>query len=108
MPLQKGKKRRKPRRHNRAYDRDFDQPEQGSRSVPAMPTARKKRGRWEAPLWLNLVVGISLLVLGILFLAFPQKGLGGTSRLIILLGYFALAGLYLSKAVRQYRERRQL
>lgn len=65
-----------------------------------------RRG-WTPPLWVNLAIGLVLVGVGVVFWLVPQKGMGTQAHIIILLGYFALAGLYLGKAFRQYRGRRQ-
>jgi hypothetical protein len=58
-------------------------------------------------MWVNLLIGGFLFILGIVFSLTPQKGSSIGWHLVILLGYFALAGLYLGKAFRQYRKKRQ-
>ena len=108
MPVQKGKRRKRPRRRGSgglapAADEVVEpSPAVGKRA--ARPIMR--RG-WEPPLWVNATVGVVLFVLGIFFMMAPNPGFSGGVNVFILLGYFALAGLYLGKALRQYRRRRQ-
>jgi len=65
-----------------------------------------RRG-WQAPLWVNLAVGTGLVVAGLVFFLLPGKGTGTGQRLIFLLLYFVLAGLYYGKAIRQWRTKQQ-
>ena len=61
-------------------------------------------------MWVNLLIGGFLFILGIVFSVTSLASHKGTSigwNLIILVGYFALAGLYLGKAFRQYRKKQQ-
>lgn len=107
MPVQKGKRRKRPRGGRLGSDaRPFDE------EVPKAPIASQasgsraaRRKRFELPLWANLTAGVFLLILGTLFTLTPQKGFSALEHGIILLGYVALSALYLSKAFRQYRAR---
>jgi hypothetical protein len=46
-----------------------------------------------------------MVVAGTYFTIFSPGGLGLTARLILLLGYFLIAGYYFAKAYRQYKRR---
>jgi hypothetical protein len=61
------------------------------------------RTRRQPPLWLNVTLGIIMVVAGTYFTIFSPGGLGTTARLILLLGYFLIAGYYFGKAYRQYK-----
>jgi hypothetical protein len=108
MPIQKGKKRRRPRRRGSYNDNGAVEP-----SAPAVPAQPKPSARpimrkgFQPPMWVNILIGAVLCVVGIIFYLLPQKGMGSGTHLIILLGYFALGGLYFGKAFRQYRAKRQ-
>lgn len=58
------------------------------------------------PPWLNVSVGVFLLLIGVLFSLSSHKGFPGWEYAIILLGYLGLSGYYLSKGFRQYRARK--
>jgi uncharacterized protein YjeT (DUF2065 family) len=58
-------------------------------------------------LWLNLALGAVMLVAGILFFVYPQKGMEGTGKLFLLGGYVLVGAFYLGSAYRQIRERRR-
>lgn len=106
MPVQKGKRRRRPRRRGAPLE-DYE-PQAATSTSPPKGTARPimRRG-WQAPLWANLAIGFFLAVSGAFFFLFPGKGAGSGQRLLFLLLYFALAGLYLGKAIRQWMQKRR-
>lgn len=104
MPMQKGKKRKRPRR--RGLGLNGDEPARPVvNSAPKASSRPAARRRWEAPLWVNLVVGTFLVAIGIVFFLVPARGSSTNTRLLFLLLYFALAGLYFGKAIRQWRSR---
>jgi hypothetical protein len=104
MPIQKGKKRRRQRRHGpraesqvAAESADPDRRPRASRPV--------RRFGWEMPLWANAVFGASLALVGIVFFLGQRSG-NPTTRVVLLLLYLILAAVYLGKAARQYRARK--
>lgn len=105
MPVQKGKRRRRPR--NRGI-RD----EESEIQVPRSAAERKgsaapvRRRRAELPLWANVAVGLVIIGVGT-YLFVPRHGSLQLSNFLILLIYFALGGLYIGRAALQYRKRRQ-
>jgi hypothetical protein len=105
MPVPKGKQRRKPRNRVR---RDLT----GAAVEPAVASVPKARGskpigraRRQPPLWLNVTLGFVMVIAGTYFTIFSPGGLGTAARLILLLGYFLIAGYYFGKAYRQYKRR---
>ena len=105
MPVPKGKQRRKPRNRVR---RELT----GVASEPAEAPATKTRGskpvgrtRRQPPLWLNVTLGFVMVIAGTYFTIFSPGGLGTAARLILLLGYYLIAGYYFGKAYRQYKRR---
>jgi uncharacterized membrane protein (DUF4010 family) len=70
--------------------------------------SRPVRRRREFPFAANLALGIGLLILGVLFFVSNLSQGGTGTRIFFLVGYIALAGFYLSRALRQYREKRAL
>lgn len=106
MPVQKGKRRKRTRRRGRGEGSEpLVQSPNGTKPGEAARSRPARRGRWQPPLWFNLLVGLSLLGLGLLFSLTPAKGLGPGLHFIFLLGYLALSALYLGRAFRQYREK---
>lgn len=108
MPIQKGKQRKKPRnRARRDPSSEIVEP-----SAPAVSKTRSARqvgrSRRQPPLWLNVVLGVIMVVAGTYFTIFVPGGLGPAARIILLLGYFLIAGYYFGKAYRQYRRRAQV
>lgn len=105
MPIQKGKQRRKPRNRIRRETTE----ELAAPSVVAPSKARSAKplrpARRQPPLWLNVTLGLVMVVAGTYFTIFSPGGLGTAARLILLLGYFLIAGYYFGKAYRQYRRR---
>ncbi len=108
MPVQKGKRRKRPR--NRiTLERPFEPSTAPSKSSGAdqKGSARpvRRAGRTQ-PLWVNVVIGIGMLVLGAFFtFIMPQKGMSLAVKLALFIGYCIIAAFYLSKAYRQYRAR---
>lgn len=103
MPIQKGKQRRKPRNRTR---RDLDEESVvPSSQSPARASAAKpvRRTRRQPPMWLNIMLGLIMVVAGPYFTIFAPGGLALPARGILLLGYFLIAGYYFLKAYRQYR-----
>jgi hypothetical protein len=104
MPIQKGKRRNRHRRRAVGFD-ELDQ----TPAVPARPqssTQSKPRRRWELPFWMNLVWGLLLVGFAVLYFVVPARGVPKGTQLLFLVAYFVLAGLFLGKAYRQYRESR--
>lgn len=103
MPIQRGKRNKKPRR--RGMSEFGEQPPVRSTSSTASPvkTDQGRRRRWQPPLWVNALLGVGMLIFGIVVFEMPQKGAGQTQRLIFLVLYFLIAALYLGKAYQQYR-----
>jgi len=108
MPVQKGKRRKRPRNRT-SLERTFEP----STAPPKSPGADDKRsarpvrrtGRTQ-PLWVNVVIGVGMLVLGAFFtFILPQKGMSTGVKLALFIGYCIIAAFYLSKAYRQYRAR---
>jgi hypothetical protein len=105
MPVPKGKQRRKPR--NRVRRAPTNESAEAS-SVAAPKTSAGKtmrRARRQPPLWLNILLGLIMVVAGPYFTFFTSGGLAIPARVILLLGYFLIGGYYFVKAYRQYRER---
>ncbi len=105
MPVPKGKQRRKPRNRVR---RDLTSTAVEPATAPAAKTRSSRsagRSRRQPPLWLNVTLGIIMVVAGTYFTLFSPGGLSLIARLILLLGYFLVAGYYFGKAYRQYKRR---
>jgi len=108
MPVQKGKRRKRPRNRG-TLEGPFEPstapskssgPDQKGSARPA-----RRAGRTQ-PLWVNVVIGIGMLVLGAFFtFIVPQKGMNLAVKLALFIGYCIIAAFYLSKAYRQYRAR---
>lgn len=103
MPVQKGKRRKRPRGRRSAADYLADESSTPivERTSPKPRTRRARR--WQFPPWLNLGIGAALLGLGALFALSPAKGIPPALHIVALVGYLLIAGLYLSTAFRQYR-----
>lgn len=105
MPVPKGKQRRKPRNRVRRG------PVEEVTSPAPAPAGRQRAGRGIArarrqpPLWLNVTLGIIMVVAGTYFTLFSPGGLSIPARVGLLVGYLAVGGYYFFKAYRQYRER---
>jgi hypothetical protein len=105
MPVPKGKQRRKPRNRVRR-DLMSTEAEPVEASAPRVRANRPLgRTRRQPPLWLNVTLGFIMVVAGTYFTIFSPGGLGLAARLILLLGYFLIAGYYFGKAYRQYKRR---
>jgi hypothetical protein len=100
MPEQKGKKRRKPRSRGSGTAVH----EVNSEAVAARPARPVRRG-WQGPPWLNAVLGVFMLIAGVYFFAFVQKGMDIRTRLLLLVAYVAVAGFYFFRAYKSYRAR---
>lgn len=106
MPVQKGKKRRKPRHRTAAGERPV---ETSPVAVPVQNKSSPPRLRGlNLPWWANSVVGIFIIAVGVVFYLHPARGTTSSWQLIFLLGYFVIGALYLGKAVRQIIQRRRL
>jgi hypothetical protein len=105
MPVQKGKQRKRPRNRIRR-DPATEGGETSATTAPKTRAARPVgRVRRQPPLWLNVMLGIIMAVAGPYFTIFASNGLSLAPRLLLLLGYFLIAGYYFGKAYRQYRRR---
>jgi hypothetical protein len=105
MPVQKGKQRRKPRNRVRRDPSNESVEFSGVAAPKARASKPVGRARRQPPLWLNVTLGLIMVVAGTYFTIFSPGGLGTVARLILLLGYFLIAGYYFGKAYRQYRRR---
>lgn len=113
MPIQRGKRNKKPRRRGllNAEGALYSAPASLPSASPVSPAKNSKtktrRARRQVPLWVNALLGIGMVIFGIVVFAMPQKGSGTGQRLIFLVLYFLIAGLYLGKAYQQYRARQR-
>jgi hypothetical protein len=98
MPEHRGKKRRKPRSRGGGEQTDTTQ-------TPAAVPVRPVRRGWQGPPWLNAVLGVFMLVAGVYFFLFVQKGMDLTARLVLLVAYIAIAAFYFFRAYKGYRAR---
>jgi hypothetical protein len=108
VPEQKGKKRKPQRRRSSgdagpsytppAQSDSSSRPERGARPV--------MRGRMNAPLWINLLVGPIMIIAGLWF-GLLQPGAQSGWRLALLAGYLVVGGWYLYRAAQQIRARRE-
>lgn len=108
MPIQKGKRNKKPRRRGVSETA-------GSVSRSAAPSAspvrqkasaQGRRRGWQPPLWVNVMVGTGMVIFGIIQF-FTQQHNAGMTGLVFLVLYFVIAGLYLGKAYQQYRAKQR-
>jgi hypothetical protein len=106
MPIQKGKKRRPQRRRNQGEPGpSYTAPV----TTPTTPSGRASpiRGpRFNAPLWVNLLIGPLMIVAGIYFGLIQSKNHSGTS-LLLLVAYIGIGVWYLYRASIQIRQRMQ-
>jgi hypothetical protein len=58
----------------------------------------------QMPPWMNGALGAFMLAAGVYFFII-QKGMDTRTRLVLLVGYIAVAGFYFYRAYRGYRER---
>lgn len=110
MPIQRGKRNKKPRRRGVSEFGEGAFPVTRSSPAPAPARAKSNQGRrkrWQPPLWVNALLGVGMIVFGIVVFVMPQRGAGQTQRLIFLVLYFLIAALYLGKAYQQYRARQR-
>jgi hypothetical protein len=105
MPVQKGKRRKRPRRRGPLTVSDMPETTESSSARPI--TSKVRRRGFQPPLWVNLAFGIGMIVFGVVFTITPQKGMSTQNRLLLLLAYCVIAGFYLFRAFRQYRNKRQ-
>ena len=100
MPVAKGKKKtkRERRRFGSASSPALSEDAPAVRTKAAQPARR--RG-WQGPLWLNLTLGLVMIVGGVIFTAINSAG-----GFWILLAYWAVGGFYLYRAYRQYQAKR--
>src|SRR5579864_846994 len=101
MPVQKGKKRKRPRRRGYASDLESE-PTVIAQEKRTARTPGRRRG-WQPPMSFNIIFGVLMVGLGVFFFAIPQKGMGTQSRLLLLILYLGLGSLSLWRAYRQYR-----
>jgi uncharacterized membrane-anchored protein len=98
MPVAKGKKKTKRERRRFgsatpiAPNEDAG-PAQGKAAKPV-----RRRG-WEGPLWLNITVGVIMVLAGIIFTVTSGTGI------VFLVLYWAVGGFYLYRAYRQYQKK---
>src|SRR5579884_359172 len=99
MPIQKEKKRRKPRSRGNGVSTALGEIPETQQAKPV----KKSRPRFEAPMWLNLALGIGMVVFGVVFFVISIAGGSAisTQNIIILVLYLFVAALYLGKAWRQ-------
>jgi hypothetical protein len=103
MPEQKGKRRKPQRRGARsvpgpAYTEPS--PEPATRSGMGRP----RRAGWNAPLWINIPVGIAMLIAGVYF-GLLQSGSITGPRIFLLVAYLGVGVWYLYRASIQIRAR---
>lgn len=106
MPIQKGKKHKRPR-GGRVSRSIYDERDDGGQATPVTRPERPsiwRMGRQQPP-WMNALMGVVMLVVGIVFFFFFGGGMGQNERLILLLLYVLLSTFYLGRAVRQFRSR---
>jgi|SRR5579875_142260 len=98
MPIQKGKRRRKPR--TRGSSEASAVPVASPATSQARPAAKS---RFEPPLWFNMALGVGMVIFGLVYFVLPlfNGGKISTSSIVVLVLYLVVAGLYLSKAWRQ-------
>jgi hypothetical protein len=106
VPIQRGKKRRRPRRHPTRDD--------GAETISAIATEGKSKPKpkimrrgFQAPPAVNLGLGLFMLLAGVIFFATGVGGASGGGRFVLLLLYALMSGFYLARAARQYRAKRQ-
>lgn len=107
VPLQKGKKRRKPRHRTAQWDEESVGETRAPTPVTtrsARPVKPQRRGL-NLPWWANGLVGLVIIAAGVFFFINPARGTSHNLQLIFLLGYFVIGGLYVGKAYRQYSSR---
>lgn len=106
MPVQKGKRRKRPRRHTSSTavaESQDAQPAQASR----VERRGARRQRWKPPPLVNAAFGATMIAVGVVFyFVIPQKG-GSDTKLLFLILYLALGALYLGRAFLEYRRRQQ-
>jgi hypothetical protein len=103
MPVQKGKRRKRPRTRRGGADDFADESSTPMVQEPSPRAQTRRAKRWQFPPWLNLAIGLALLALGAIFALAPTKGIPPVLHVVALVGYLFIAALYLSTAFRQYR-----
>ena len=79
-------------------------PAPSSGAKPVKPQIMR-RG-WQGPPWFNAVLGLFMLGAGVAFFLAPSKGISARDKALLLVGYVVLAGFYLFRAYRAYRQRK--
>jgi hypothetical protein len=103
MPEQKGKRRKPQRRGARSEPGPaYTEP---SPQAPERNIGRaRRRAAWNAPLWINIPVGVAMLIAGIYF-GLLQAGAITAPRIFLLVAYLAVGVWYLYRASIQIRAR---
>jgi uncharacterized membrane protein HdeD (DUF308 family) len=109
MPVPRGKRNKGSRRRGQLGAAPTAAPAASTgtsaKRSSSLPIQRRRRSQ---PLWVNASMGAVMLVVGLYFFIFlPPKGASLALRIGLLLLYFALAGLYLGRALIQMRKKRQ-
>jgi hypothetical protein len=102
MPVAKGKKKtkRERRRFGAASPPTTQDDVPQAASDPSRQAKPARRRGWQGPLWLNVLLGVIMVVGGVVFSAIQKGGI------LILAAYWAVGGFYLYRAYRQYQEKR--
>lgn len=109
MPVQKGKKHKRPRggRADRVAGSSGAIPVASEpQRVTRERSAPRRRGLMGLPLGWKIALGVTMLGAGVIFYFMPQKGTSESSKLIFLAGYCLLAAFYLGSAYRDWRRKR--
>lgn len=100
MPVQKGKRHKRPR--SRGHQTDG--------AVAASPVAPKsepvRRSRRRTPTWMKAGIGTLMLVAGLFFFISDSNSVGMRDRILLFVIYLVLAALYLGSAAREYLSKR--
>ena len=105
MPVQKGKRRKRPRNRSKEHV-SSDNPATSTVAARPVKAAAPRRSMWQGPPWLNAALGVFMLLAGVVFFAWDQKGTGIRDKLLLLVAYLVLAGFYFFRAYRGYRKQR--
>jgi hypothetical protein len=100
MPVAKGKKKTK-RERRRFGSASSTAVEVDAPAPPARASRPTRRRGWQGPLWLNVTLGVIMIVGGVIFTAINSAG-----GFFVLVAYWAVGGFYLYRAYRQYQEKR--
>lgn len=98
MPVTKGKKKTK-RERRRFGSISVREPGESPAPAPARAARPVRRRGWQGPLWLNATLGGVMILAGIIAVLLRQP-------VFILVAYWALGGIYLYRAYRQYLAKR--